>query len=295
MNREELLTVLHRTVDLMAESQGPRKSWTVECLLSTMIHALETTEPMSAREGDTICNGEWLSGSGGHRVFSGQCSNPATWRELDGGAQFCDEHARAVIAPEPVSAPVEDGPDVIRNASGFQCRLVAAKADKGTPIVVDEHDYWFPFIERENKVTAAKLQAFWRANYRFAVDETFDEETCRVVKLAANQGRTTDGADGDVVTFEWCEEEPVAWFPKGIEIVDGVPRYRETPKVPEASYVDGSGERWHFVETPGGWVAVCAIERGALAYHVLENGFPAMALRDYLNAKGIEWRKDGGA
>lgn len=37
------------------------------------------------------CSGEWLSGSGGHRVFGG-CNKPAMWVETDGGAAACDEH-----------------------------------------------------------------------------------------------------------------------------------------------------------------------------------------------------------
>ncbi len=272
MNREELLTVLRRTKDLMAETQGPRELWTAACLLAMMTHALEN--------------------------------------------------------PEPVSTPVEDedGTDVIRDESSYR-KLVRADLDAiGWPIVVeDDGRKWWPF--ESNMPDAAKAQAYWLANYRFAVDETFDEETRRVVKLPANQGRDPDGK---VVTFSWeglvavaryddgrfatawegekstdpdfeflfarLREWALANVPEGIEIVDGVPRYREARKEPEAFYVDEDGDRWHFVETPGGWAAVHVTKSGdAASSGVGEVGGSADALRAYLDARGIEWRKDGGA
>ncbi len=44
-----------------------------------------------ADDDDPTCVGEWLSGSGGHRMFSG-CGKPATWVEHGTGAAFCDAH-----------------------------------------------------------------------------------------------------------------------------------------------------------------------------------------------------------
>lgn len=343
MNRREELLRLVCAVEnsIPAGDCDKEEVWPPEDVVERAAEPLseiDKREPVpSAHDGDTICNGEWLSGSGGHRVFSGNCQHPATWRELDGGAQFCDEHARAVIvasAPEPVSAPVEDedGPDVIRDASGFRWRLVAARArGDGEAIVCDSGGRgWFAFDARQDVISATKLQAYWRENYRFAVDETFDEETRRVVKLPANQGRTPDG---DVVTFAWDGLDAVArnidgrdrltcrgsfdvftvgpwrhlenrlrdWalanVPEGIEIVDGVPRYRETKKEPEAFFVSKRGYRWHFVETPEEWVAVMFLG-GCSSSFAASDPSPSPvrdALRAYLDAKGVAWRKDGGA
>lgn len=39
------------------------------------------------------CCGEWLNGSGGHRMYSG-CPKEATWRDAlaDDSVHFCDDH-----------------------------------------------------------------------------------------------------------------------------------------------------------------------------------------------------------
>jgi len=66
---------------------------------------------------------------------------------------------------------------------------------------------------------------------------------------------------------------------------------KEPAKEPPAFFVDDDGDRWHFVETTGGWFAVCRAE----AYHVREKGPPALALRAYLDVRGVKWRKDGAS
>ncbi len=40
------------------------------------------------------CLGTWLSGSGGHARFAGDCDEQATWIEL-GDWRFCDKHFKA--------------------------------------------------------------------------------------------------------------------------------------------------------------------------------------------------------
>lgn len=263
---------------------------------------------------------------------------PSKLRELladttsaDDGATLSAEDMVA-FASEPVSAPVEDedGPDVIRPTCGRRVLVSAIVRGGGLPLVFDdEGDDWNPFFPNEfsSAGVAAKAQAYWRANYRFAVDETFDEERKRVVKLPANQGRTPEGY---VVTFGWeghrawaryeeghgfavwpfvdvddasqalqarLRDWALANVPEGIEIVDGVPRYRETKKEPEAFFVSKRGYRWHFVETPEEWVAVMFLG-GCSSSFAASDPSPSPvrdALRAYLDAKGVAWRKDGGA
>jgi len=70
-----------------------------------------------------------------------------------------------------------------------------------------------------------------------------------------------------------------------------------SPSDPASAFVDADGDRWHFVETPDGWAAVRISTRSKFAAAVSTGGRgpAAGALRAYLNARGIEWRKDGGA
>lgn len=42
------------------------------------------------------CCGEWISGSGGHRVHDGLCHCPADWWHPDDVFAYCDEHLPAV-------------------------------------------------------------------------------------------------------------------------------------------------------------------------------------------------------
>ena len=38
-----------------------------------------------------LCDGEWIAGSGGHRVHSGMCENVAAWFVPD-LYHYCDDH-----------------------------------------------------------------------------------------------------------------------------------------------------------------------------------------------------------
>ncbi len=38
------------------------------------------------------CFGRWLSGSGGHILWSRDCSVPPVWQDKETGEEFCDEH-----------------------------------------------------------------------------------------------------------------------------------------------------------------------------------------------------------
>ena len=73
---------------------------------------------------DVQCVGEWLSGSGGHRVFGRDCSKPATWLELDGGAAFCDEHM-------PRQGDADGQRDRLREALVFLARGFRVEAEAG--------------------------------------------------------------------------------------------------------------------------------------------------------------------
>jgi len=70
-----------------------------------------------------------------------------------------------------------------------------------------------------------------------------------------------------------------------------------SPSDPASAFVDADGDRWHFAETPDGWAAVRISTRSKFAAAVSTGGRgpAAGALRAYLDARGIEWRKDGGA
>lgn len=71
----------------------PHRPWEEKDLVALLSERERLAYDMgrSQAAGDATCSGEWLSGSGGHRVFGG-CNKPATWVETDGGAAACDEH-----------------------------------------------------------------------------------------------------------------------------------------------------------------------------------------------------------
>jgi hypothetical protein len=71
---------------------------------------------------DPTCVGEWLSGSGGHRVFGG-CGRAASWVEHGTGAAFCDEHGPRW--PQP-SLPVAEPP--AKAGGGGEARYPTCKS-----------------------------------------------------------------------------------------------------------------------------------------------------------------------
>ena len=88
--------------------------------------------------------------------------------------------------------------------------------DDGSPLLLeDDGSEWYPF--EPIMPDAEKARTYWKAHYKFAVDECFAEDARRVVRLPENQGRTPAG---DVTTFAWEGKLAVARVAKSGPFVD---------------------------------------------------------------------------
>jgi len=83
INYDGSLTTFEEHVDILRDAMAALEQLGTLHDMHEALYAWERIRP--------DCVGEWVSGSGGHRVH-GKCSEKATWFDFDDAFAYCDQH-----------------------------------------------------------------------------------------------------------------------------------------------------------------------------------------------------------